>query len=642
MVKKVGVMLLVCAVFSFVVPLLLTENVRAADDDQYIWGMIFDSDGLLLSYDTNFRVWVQHNGTWKGFPSNTTWDPVGTMGGFYTYTLPWDQKEINWSDADQYRIQIDCTPSSDLAENATSNGTGSADDPISPRGSYSNELNWMSGGGFNNSQQWDVVCSSVDLIPTDIRINGVPYFPPMAVASFSTATISSNIANVGRPIISEPNTIVLSNASGVIGQDTASTIDAGSFVGPFNFVWNAPSGGHFFFNITVDYYDNVTETDESNNVVTIELDVLPGPITSLLPGDPYYYKGPDLYIKSTTPLGFVISHVADWAHVRYYVDGLGPWNYSETGQFTVAGEGIHYVNFSSFDSLGNLEDMNVRQVIVDDSPPIATLNVTEPKYVSGGTTWAKGLDPATPIYIEWTREDEPELAVGRELTSYRVFQLVFDWGPWTDYSQGDLVDLGTTDGLRFIEWYSVDLLGNMDITNNRTVYVDDTAPQAQVHIGEPRLDRDGIPYVEVETEFELSADDRGGCGVKIIEYRLDDETEWRTYTEPFRFDSVGRHTIYYRSTDNLNNTGQPQSLGMVVYGPNYKPWIAVIFMIIVVMIGAVVGYKRPLLMARKKIREVEKALLEKEKEMEMEEAVEDGIAESPPETEEVENVQGVV
>ncbi len=642
MVKKVGAMLVVFAVFSFAVPLFFTETVRAADDDQYIWGMIFDSDGLLLSYDTNFRVWVQHNATWKGFPSNTTWDPVGTMGGFYSYTLPWDQRETNWTDGDLYRIQVDCTPSGDLAQNATSNGTGSAGDPVSPRGSYNNEMNWVSGGGFNNSQQWDVVCSSVDLIPTDIRINGVPYFPPMAVASFSTATISSNIANVGRPLISEPNTIVLGNASGVIGQDTASTIDAGSSVGPFNFSWTAPSAGHFFFNITVDYYDNVTETNEINNRVTIELDVLPGPITSLLPRDPYHYKGPDLYIKSTTPLGLVISHVADWAHVLYYVDSLGPWNYSETGQFTIAGEGVHYINFSSFDSLGNLEDMNVRQVIVDDSPPIATLSVTEPKYVSGGIAWIKSLDPATPIYIEWIRDDEPELAVGRERTSYRVFQLVFDWGPWTDYSQGDLVGLGTTDGLRFIEWYSVDFLGNAEITNNRTVYVDDTAPQAQVHIGEPRLDRDGIPYVELETEFELSADDRGGCGVEVIEYRLDDETDWRTYTGPFRFDSVGGHTIYYRSTDNLNNTGEPQSLGIVVYGSNYKPWIAVIFMIIVMMIGAVVGYKRPLLMARKKIREVEETLLEKEKEMEMEEVVGDGIAESPPETEESERVKEVV
>jgi hypothetical protein len=378
-------------------------------------------------------------------------------------------------------------------------------------------------------------------------------------------------------------------------------------------------------------------------MVTIELDVLPGPITTLLPGNPYHYKGPDLYIKSTTPLGFVVSFVGDWAHTNYYVDSLGPWNYSETGQITIAGEGVHYINFSSFDNLGNLEEMNSRQVIVDDSPPITTLGITQPKYMSGGTTWVKGIDPATPIYLEWTSEDEPKLAVGREQTRYRIFQLVSDWGSWVDYSRGDLVDLGTVDGLRFVEWYSVDLLGNMEMTNNRTVYVDNTAPQTQVHIGEPRLDRDGIPYVEVETEFELSADDGGGCGVKVIEYRLDDETEWRTYTEPFKLSEVGRHTIYYRSTDNLNNTGEPQSLEVVVFGPNFKPWIAVIFIVIITIVGTVVGYKRPLLMARKKIREVEEELLGREKEMEAtQSAIEKETVETPAVTEEGSSGQGVL
>lgn len=165
------IILFLSSLLAFAMPIFLSEEAKAADDDQYLWGMIFDSDGNLLPYDTDFRVWVRHNGTWRGFPSNTTWDPVGTMGGFYSYTLPWDQKEINWSDGDLYRIQIDCTPSGDLAENATSNGTGSADDPISLRGSYSNEINWLTGGGLNNSQQWDVVCSNADLVPTTIEIN---------------------------------------------------------------------------------------------------------------------------------------------------------------------------------------------------------------------------------------------------------------------------------------------------------------------------------------------------------------------------------------------------------------------------------------------------------------------------------------
>jgi hypothetical protein len=276
--KKVGVITLVIVLLVFAFPLLLTENVRAVDDDQDLWGMIFTSDGTLLPYDTDFRVWVLHNSTWMGFPSNTTWDPVGTMGGFYSYTLPWDQKEIYWTNSDLYRIQIDCTPSGDLAENTTSNGTGSPGE-FSERGSYNNIVNWSTGGGVNNSQQWDVMCSNVDLIPTNIRLNGVPYSPPMAVAPFTTVTFSSDVSNVGKTDISEPNTIVLRNQSGFLGQDTAVTVNASMSVGPFNFTWDSPSSGFFCFNITVDYLDNVTEIDENNNNEMVCFNVGEGDLT---------------------------------------------------------------------------------------------------------------------------------------------------------------------------------------------------------------------------------------------------------------------------------------------------------------------------------------------------------------------------
>lgn len=265
MTKKVGAILLIFTVLVFGIPFFLSENVKAVDADHYVYGTILTSDGDLLPYDTDFRVWVLHDGAWHHFPSNGGWDPVGTMGGWYSFTLPLDEHGINWSANDFYRIQIDCTPSGGLAENATSNGTGSADDPVSPKGSYNNQLNWRSGGGINNSQRWDVVCSSVDLNPTDMTVNGLPYFPPMAVSAFSTVKISANVTNVGRTIISEPNTIVLRDGSGVVDQDTAVTIDAGSSEGPFNLQWDAPSSGDFCLNVTVDYYGNVTETNENNN-----------------------------------------------------------------------------------------------------------------------------------------------------------------------------------------------------------------------------------------------------------------------------------------------------------------------------------------------------------------------------------------
>ncbi len=271
-VRRQLIVILVLAILAMPLPFFPIDNVRAADDDHFIWGMIFTSEGDILPYDTDFRVWVLHNGSWHPFPSEGGWDPVGTMGGWYSFTLPWDEKQTNetyedgnWTEGDLYRVQIDCTPSGGLAENATSNGTGSAGDPVSPRGSYDNVLNWSTGGGNNNSQRWDVVCSNVDLVPIDIQVNGKPYFPPIMTVPFDTVSISAKIMNNGRSTISVNNTIVLRNDSGVIGEDTAVTIDEGSSVGPFSFSWNPKSGGDFCFNVTVDYHNSVTETNEYNN-----------------------------------------------------------------------------------------------------------------------------------------------------------------------------------------------------------------------------------------------------------------------------------------------------------------------------------------------------------------------------------------
>jgi len=863
--RKVKSTLVVSVFFALALMCFFVDNARAADDDLDVWGMIFDSDGNLLGYDTDFRVWVQHSGTWKGFPSNTTWDPVGTMGGFYSYRLPWDQKEINWTDGDQYRIQIDCTLSGDLAENATSNGTGSADDPISQRGSYNNELNWLTGGGLNNSQQWDVVCSNVDLIPTSIEIDGQPYSPPMRATPFSTVTFSAFVTNTGKTDIVEPNTIVLRNESGIIDQDTAVTIDSSTSAGPFSLLWNAPSSGYFCLNITVDFNDNVSEIDENNNsemvclsvgqadltpsdiqittnhgpefygdislnsyrsdliqitpgttasivanvknvgtlssgpcdlafynttggegvpfympmmnpidpgvsegpffanwsapavidpkvfyvnitadyngdveeinelnntfilrflvgypdyipwndaldltqsvtsdtliplevfvknvgfldalfpstlafynqsdplnpfesaivpsigtngtsiaynaswlaptvatptlyyvvikvdynsdieeenelnnTLVIEFNVFPGPVTTLTYDTPFYFIGTNLYINSSTFLGFDVQSTATWAYTNYTLDGGAPVNYSLTGQFTISVEGLHDLVYYSFDSFGKEEAHHSQTIIVDDSPPETILNVTEPKYVDGltGDIWVKSFQPATPIYLEWDREDEPDLAVGRQLTSYRVYNQA--WGGWTEYIQGNPLDLGTGPGARQIEWFSLDHLGNNETIQSFTLYVDDTPPNGTVEIGEPNFEREQTRYVEKGTEFTLTFHDGSGCGIRSIEYRLDNELTWTEYGEPFKIDEFGEHTIHYRATDNLGNAFE-DSQEVSVIGFNYKPLIGILFIIIMIMIGTAVGYKRPLLMARKRQRDVEDALLKEEEDLE--------------------------
>lgn len=849
--KRSFVILLFLTMLAILLPVSLTDNVRAAEDDQYLYGLVFTSDGNVIPSDTDFRVWVLHDGTWHRFPSNATWHVIGTREGWYSLNLTRFEKEVNWTNGDFYRVQVDCSPWGDLVENATSNGTGSAGDPISPRGSYDNTVNWKP-GGFDNNQRWDVVCSNHDLAPSDIKVNDIPYSPPFAVSPLSTVKFSSNVTNMGQPMISEPNTIVLRDESGVLGQDTATTIDAGGSVGPFNFTWDAPAGGYFCFNITVDYYDNVTETDENNNsemvcfsvgeadltpsgvgvttnygtefyadvsltgyrsnlmqitpgtqsiivanvtnvgtlssgqctlalynttgeggpiigipffqstvnplnpgavdgpfvaiwtapaipgdyymnitadyyddvveidplnntfvvrflvgypdyiplndtipdpwdvtggapipidmvvenvgpldalvvsaiafynqstpltpfqvyadvptigagnqagpygatwiapvvttltsyfVVTevdynddvaegdelnntlvIEFRVFPGPITTLVYGDPHHVAGPDLWITSSTQLDFSVVFAADWACTHYYLDDVGPTNYSQEGQFTIPDEGVHYLNFSSFDNLGNVEPLNTRVVTVDDSSPITTLNVFGLKSQLGATLYVRSSSDLSIIHLNWTRDDEPEPAVGRKETPYRVFKLDDGWSGWTNFTVGNPIELDAGDGLRFVEYHSIDLLDNSETVHNATLWVDDTPPETELDIGEPKHDRSGTLCVEASTDFTLSATDEGS-GTDRMEYRVDEDTTWLRYTEPFKVDKPGRHTIYFRGTDNLENVEDPQSQEIFVLESNQKPLMAIILIVVMVVAGAFVGYRKPLLMARRK------------------------------------------
>ncbi|MCK4445045.1 MAG: hypothetical protein KAW09_10915, partial [Thermoplasmata archaeon] len=555
------------------------------------------------------------------------------------------------------------------------------------------EVNWLTGGGQNNSQQWDVMCSNVDLIPTTIEINGQPYLPPMDVSPFTPVTFSAHVTNLGKTDIAEPNNIVLWNQSGIIDQDTAIFVNSSTSVGPFSLLWNAPASGYFCFNITVDYNDNVAEIDETNNdamvclsvgeadltpsgvetttnygtqfygdisiinyrsnqiqitpgtmativanvtnvgtlasgasdlafynttgeggpilgvpfsipmvgplnpgladgpyvtnwmapampgdyyvnitadynddvvelsdlnntfilrflvgypdyipwndtlplsqdvtsdtsvpievlvrnvgrldalvnstiavynqsdranpfgtsnvsaiqagqdssqlygaiwrapivmsmttyyvvvevdydfdiveenelnnTLVIEFNVYPGPVTTLVYGTPNYVNGTTLYIASSTPLDFDVQSSIT-AYTNYSLDGGASVNYSADGQFTIATEGQYNLDFYSFDILGNMESTKSQLIIVDDSPPITSLNVTEPKYINPvtGDVWIKSISPATPVFLEWERDDEPELAVGRDLTSYRVYNLA--WGPWIDYVESNTLNL---------------------------------------------------------------------------------------------------------------------------------------------------------------------------------------------------------
>ncbi len=77
---------------------------------------------------------------------------------------------------------------------------------------------------------------------------------------------------------------------------------------------------------------------------------------------------------------------------------------------------------------------------------------------------------------------------------------------------------------------------------------------------------DFIPHIEItvvnrSTQFILSANDGGGCGVSSIKYRINYDT-WIDYSSPFTLANLsqGNHQIEFYSVDDLDNTEDIQSI----------------------------------------------------------------------------------
>jgi len=319
----------------------------------------------------------------------------------------------------------------------------------------------------------------------------------------------------------------------------------------------------------------VTESNESNNVYAWTVNVVPGPITSLVIGSPNH-TSTATYVKSSTPLDFSIEDRSgsDINHTWYRIDNVTWIEYSSS--FFLNGDGDHYVEWYSEDNAGNVEGVSARVLRVDDTPPATTFSIGEPKYLVGG----RFVNSSTPLTLSAV-----DGGVGSNSTFYRLWS--GSWTPWREYATPLL--LNGRDGTWFVEFLSYDYLGNREGVGNETLTLDDTPPVTSI------LPATG-PYTTA-TVFTLPATD-AGSGIRVTRYRIDGGG-WNDFTTGFTL-SEGGHTISFYSIDNLNNTETEKSVDVNVTSTppptietNYKPVMAVIFTIILLLAGIWSSKRRP-------------------------------------------------
>jgi subtilase family serine protease len=227
----------------------------------------------------------------------------------------------------------------------------------------------------------------------------------------------------------------------------------------FTAMWISPAiPGTYLLSVDIDYDNNVSEWDETNNVYTWTIEVVAGPITSLVIGAPNY-TSTATYVKSSTPLGFSVIDQSGLGirNTTYRVDS-GDWvNYTATGIFFLAGEGEHAVEWRSLDWAGNLEDVSSMALTEDDTPPATTITQSD-------------VQATTETFFNLTAADA---GCGVNVTRYRI-----DGGNWTDYTGRFTLPEGDHN----VSYYSNDMLNNTEVERWLVVTVEGTTTPPEVAV----------------------------------------------------------------------------------------------------------------------------------------------------------------
>jgi hypothetical protein len=107
------------------------------------------------------------------------------------------------------------------------------------------------------------------------------------------------------------------------------------------------------------------------------------------------------------------------------------------------------------------------------------------------------------------------------------------------------------------KFYAADKVGNVETPKMRTFTVDLTPPTSEAAL---QMDLLG-EVISPRTRISLSADDEG-AGVKRIQYRIDEDPNFKTYTGAFDLSdfSDNDHTVTYRAIDYVGNVEPEKAL----------------------------------------------------------------------------------
>jgi hypothetical protein len=309
--------------------------------------------------------------------------------------------------------------------------------------------------------------------------------------------------------------------------NTYYTIDGGA-TQTYTATFNISTGGVHIVNYwSVDQAGN-TEAQKSLTV-RVDSDAPTTQITTGGTGANGWYRGP-------VQVGLTATDSEVGVNVTMYrVDG-GPTMVYNGTPFTVSGEGQHTVLYWSNDKLNHTEAQNSATIRIDSTPPTVQNSFSGPV---GGNGYYKG-----PVQVTMTGTDNLS---GPANIYYRV-----NGGATLVYSSPFTIGV---DGNHLIDYWGIDVAGNISGVSTAVVKIDVSAPLTQA-TGSGTAGTNG--WYRSAAQVSLAAADNLS-GVQTTFYKVDGGTT-KTYTIAFSVSGNGSHTVNFWSVDKAGNTETMGSL----------------------------------------------------------------------------------
>jgi outer membrane protein assembly factor BamB len=198
----------------------------------------------------------------------------------------------------------------------------------------------------------------------------------------------------------------------------------------------------------------VTVTDKAGNSATftsptVNIDLTAPSTSVVLPVNQEWFAGPVTVALNAT------DNLAGVAGTLYSLDGGSPQLY--TAGFSVAGDGIHTVEYWSLDVAGNTESHQTRAVKIDATPPVTQATVS-------GTSGTNG----------WYRSAvQVSLSASDNLSGVQRSLIRIDGGPLQTYTGAFVISAA---GQHTVEYSSMDIVDNTEATHSLPIKIDTAGP----------------------------------------------------------------------------------------------------------------------------------------------------------------------